>query len=378
MRRLIFDEDHDAFRKVVRSFFEKEVLPRYPSWLDKGPDRRFWRRCGDLGLLGIQAPTAHGGGGEASFKYNVILTEEAQHAGMALGGLRVHTDICMPYVLAHCRADQQERWLPRIVSGDGVLALAATEPEGGSDLRSTRTRAVRAGGDFLLNGAKTFISSATSADLVIVVARTSDSRSSGLSLLMVEADTPGLERRGPLRKIGLKYQDLGELSFENVRVPEENVIGEVGRGFDYLMEHLAQERISVSVNSVTAARTAVDQTAQYAGQREVFSRPLSTFQNTKFELAACSTEVEAAQSILDRAIELHESGLLTAADAARVKLFTSEVQGRVLDRCLQLFGGYGFTEEYSIGPAWVDARAGRLYAGSSEIMKVIIAKDIGL
>lgn len=380
MRRTIFDRDHDDFRRTVRRFFAERAVPRYEEWMENGhPDREFWLEAGDLGLLGVQIPEELGGGGESSFLYNVILTEEAQHAGLALGGVRVHTDICMPYFLELATPEQQARWLPPLATGEMISALAMSEPGAGSDVKAMATRAVRDGDHYVVNGSKTFISNGLTSDLVILAVKTNpDAGRQGISLLVVEADTPGFERGRRLEKIGLKSQDLAELSFADMRVPVANLLGEENKGFGYLTRNLAQERLSIAVNSQAAAARAVETTVEYVTQRQAFGTTVGSFQNTKFELAACATDVEAGQSLLDRALVAHEKGELTPADAAKVKLYCTELQGRVVDRCLQLYGGYGYVLEYPIARAYADARVTRIYAGSSEIMKTIIAKDLGL
>ncbi|MCW2607531.1 MAG: acyl-CoA dehydrogenase [Frankiales bacterium] len=380
MRRMLFTEEHEAFRKVVRSFYEKEAVPHYAEWEKAGhPPREFWLQAGELGLLGVQVPEEFGGGGESTFLYNVILTEEAQRVGLALGGLRVHTDICMPYFLELATPVQQARWLPRLVTGEAVSALAMSEPGAGSDVKSLSTRAVRDGDSYVVNGAKTFISNGLVADLVILAVKTDpEAGRKGISLLVVEADTPGFARGRKLDKIGLKAQDLAELSFTDMRVPVENLLGAEGDGFSHLTRNLAQERLSIAVNSQAAATQAIVTTIDYVKDRKAFGTTVASFQNTKFELAACATDVEAGQALLDRALEAHEIGDLSGDDAAKVKLFCTELQGRVVDRCLQLHGGYGYVLEYPIAKAYADARVTRIYAGSSEIMKTIIAKGMGL
>jgi alkylation response protein AidB-like acyl-CoA dehydrogenase len=380
MRRTLFNEDHEAFRAVVRSFFQREVLPHYAAWEEAGhPPREFWQAAGALGLLGMQVPQELGGGGEHSFLYNVVLTEEAQHAGVALGGLRLHTDICMPYFL-HLTSDEQKRWwLPRLAAGEAVGALAISEPGAGSDIKSITTRAVRDGDHYVLNGAKTFISNGLTADLLVVAAKTDpDAGRDGISLFVVEAETDGFQRGRALSKIGLKAQDLAELYFSNMRVPVPNLLGAEGDGFRQLTQNLAQERLSIAVNSQAAAAVAVDTTVAYVQSRRAFGTTVASFQNTKFELAACAADVEAGQALLDQALTAHEVGELSGADAAKVKLFCTELQGRVIDRCLQLHGGYGYMMDYPIARAYADARVARIYAGSSEIMKTIISRSMGL
>ncbi|MCW2614493.1 MAG: acyl-CoA dehydrogenase [Frankiales bacterium] len=381
MRRTLFTEEHEAFRKLVRSFYEKEAVPHYAEWEAAGhPPRDFWLQAGELGLLGVQVPEEFGGGGEsATFLYNVILTEEAQRAGLALGGLRVHTDICMPYFLELTTDEQKARWLPRLVTGEAVSALGMSEPGAGSDVKALRTTAVRDGEHYVVNGAKTFISNGLVADLVVLCVKTDPTAGrKGISLLVVEADTPGFERGRKLEKIGLKSQDLAELSFTDMRVPVENLLGAEGDGWPHLTRNLAQERLSIAVNSQAAAAQAIVTTVDYVKNRQAFGTTVASFQNTKFELAACATEVEAGQALLDNALQANELGELSGADAAKVKLYCTELQGRVVDRCLQLHGGYGYILEYPIAKAYADARVTRIYAGSSEIMKTIISKDMGL
>jgi acyl-CoA dehydrogenase len=380
MRRSIFSPDHDAFRDTVRRFLQSRAVPNYEKWEIAGhPDRDFWLEAGALGLLGMQIPEEHGGGGQVSFLFNVVLTEEAQRAGLALGGVRVHTDICMPYLLELANHDQQERWLPLLATGEAIAALAMSEPGAGSDVKAMTTRAVRDGDHYVVDGSKTFITNGLTADLLILAVKTDpEAGRQGISLLLVEADTPGFTRGRKLEKLGLKSQDLAELSFTAMRVPVANLLGEEGRGFTYLTRNLAQERLSIAVNSQAAALRAVELTVDYVSSREAFGTTVGSFQNTKFELAACATDVEAGQALLDRALSAHEAGDLSPADAAKVKLFCTELQGRVVDRCLQLHGGYGYILEYPIAKAYADARVTRIYAGSSEIMKTIIAKDMGL
>jgi alkylation response protein AidB-like acyl-CoA dehydrogenase len=327
----------------------------------------------------MQVPEEYGGGGQDTFLYNVILTEESQQAGLALGGLRVHTDICMPYFLELTTDEQKARWLPRLVTGEAVTALAMSEPGAGSDVKAISTRAVRDGDHYVVDGAKTFISNGLTADLVILAVKTDPAAGrDGISLLVVESSTPGFERGRALKKIGLTAQDLAELSFTNMRVPAENLLGAEGEGFRHLTRNLAQERLSIAVNSQAAASVVLTRTVEYVKTRQAFGTTVASFQNTKFELASCATEVEAGQALLDNALVAHENSELTGADAAKVKLYCTEMQGRVVDRCLQLHGGYGYILEYPVARAYADARVSRIYAGSSEIMKTIIAKSLGL
>ncbi len=381
MRRTIYNEDHEDFRKTVRSFLEREIAPQVPRWEHDGiVPTEIYRQFGELGLIGLQVPERHGGGGADTFKFNCVLGEELSRQYAGLGGLRVHMDIVLPYFLRLANEEQQQRWLPGLASGELMSAIAMTEPGTGSDLAGIATTAVRDGDRYVLNGAKTFITGGINAGLVIVVARTGngEDRREGLSLLVVEDGTPGFTRGRKLEKLGLHASDTAELFFDDVEVPAANLLGEEGRGFDHLAANLPQERLSIAVDAQAAATTALDTTLEYVQGRDAFGRTIGSFQNTKFELADCATEIEAGQSLVDRAIEAHDAEDLTADDAAKAKLFCTDMQGRVVDRCLQLHGGYGYMVEYPIARLYADARVTRIYGGTSEIMKVLIAKSLGL
>lgn len=381
MKRTIYGEDHEAFRDTVRSFLISEAAPHQGEWFDQGfVSKEFFARMGELGLIGMQVPEEFGGGGVDSYKFNTVLAEETAAQHVSLGGLRVHMDIILPYFMEYADDEQKKRWLPGIAAGTLMTSIAMTEPGAGSDLAGIATTARLDGDHYVINGAKTFITGGIGADLVVVVARTSKSenRRSGLSLLVVEDGTPGFSRGRNLEKIGLKAQDTAELFFEDVRVPVDNLLGNEGEAFTYLSSNLPQERLSISVNAVSQARAALNATIGYVQDRKAFGQSIGSFQNTKFVLAGLSAQIEAGESLLDRAIEEHDRGELTVADAARVKLFATELQGRVMDECLQLHGGYGYMLEYPIARMYADARVSRIYGGSSEIMKVIIAKSLGL
>lgn len=382
MRRTVFDDDHEVFRATVRDVLAREVVPVFPEWEKAGAaPRGFYRLLGKLGILGVRVPEEYGGGGQRSFKFNAVVNEEMARAKLGLGTVRVHTDIVLPYLLRYADDGQKRRWLPGVADGDLMTAIAMTEPGTGSDLAGITTNAVLDGDHWILNGAKTFITGAVNADLVLVVARTSVSpgnRRAGLSILVVDSASPGFSVGRNLEKIGLKAQDTAELAFDDVRVPAENLLGEEGRAFEYLGHNLAQERLSIGVNAQAAAAAAVELTLEYVTGRNVFGKPLSGFQNTKFVLAECAADVEAGQAMVDRALEEHDAGGLSAADAAKVKLFCTELQSRVVDKCLQLHGGYGYVLEYPIARMYADARVTRIFGGTSEVMKSIIAKSIGL
>ncbi|KUI27063.1 acyl-CoA dehydrogenase [Mycobacterium sp. IS-1742] len=382
MRRDLFTDDHDAFRQLARDFVEKEVVPQYPQWEKAGRmPRDVFKQMGALGMLGMAIPEEYGGAGMDDYRYNVVLQEEAARALVTLSTVRTQLEVILPYFLHYANDEQRRRWFPGLADGTLLTAIAMTEPGTGSDLAGVRTTAVRDGDDYIVNGGKTFITGGIQADLVVVVARTStdpENRRRGLSLIVVEDGMPGFERGRELEKMGCKVQDTAELSFTDVRVPAANLLGEEGEAFSYLGHNLAQERLTVAVGSVAQARSALHATIDYVKNRKAFGTPVASFQNTKFELAAVSTEIEAAQTMLDRAVLDHVDGVLSREDAARVKLFCTEMQARAVDRCLQLFGGYGYMMEYPIARLYNDARVARIYAGTSEVMKVIIAKSLGL
>lgn len=381
MRRTLFGEDHEAFRQTIRAFIEAEVAPVYEQWEEAGhPPRDFYYKLGELGVFGIQVPEEYGGAGETSFKYQAVVSEECARAGVSFGGYGVHVNLVLPYLLKYGSEEQKKRWLPPFVSGEMMTAIAMTEPGTGSDLAGMQTTARRDGDHYVLNGAKTFITGGVLADRVLVVARTSpptpENRRAGLSILAVDTKSEGYAVGRKLEKIGLRSSDTAELSFTDVRVPVEDLLGEEGRGFEYLTHNLAEERLGIATNAYASAAAAVEFTRKYVQERTVFGKTVSSFQNTKFVLAECATEVEAARSLVDRCIEALDEGELTPADAAMCKLFCTEVQGRVVDKCLQLHGGYGYILEYPIARLYTDARVSRIYGGTSEVLKTIIAKDI--
>ena len=382
MRRDLFTPDHEAFRELARDFIAKEVVPHYSDWEKAGQlPREVFHKLGSLGLLGVAIPEEYGGGGVADYRYNVVLQEEAARALVTLGTVRTQLDVILPYFLAYANHEQRERWFPGLATGRLLTAVAMTEPGTGSDLAGIRTTAVRDGDHYLVNGAKTFITGGLLADLVIVVARTAtdpDNRRKGLTLFVVEDGMPGFTRGRTLEKIGIKAQDTVELAFDDVRVPMANRLGEEGAAFGYLGHNLPQERLTVAVGSVAQAAAALETTIAYVKERTAFGKPVASFQNTKFELAAVATEIEAAQAMLDRAVLALVAGDLSGPDAAKTKLFCTELQARTVDRCLQLFGGYGYMNEYPIARLYADARVSRIYGGTSEVLKTIISKSLGL
>jgi acyl-CoA dehydrogenase len=383
VRRDVFTTEQEDFRSLIRDFVEREIVPAYPEWEKAGEaPRSFFRQLGELGVMGMAIPEKFGGAGIDDFRYSVILQEEASRALVTMGTVRTQLDVILPYFLAYCSDEQQARWFPGLAAGELLTAVAMTEPGTGSDLAGIRTRAVRDGDDYIVDGAKTFITGGWLADLVIVVCRTSDpdpaNRRAGLTLLVVEDGMPGFAKGRKLDKIGLKVQDTAELLFAGVRVPAANRLGEEGQAFSYLGRNLPQERMTIAAGSVAQARAALDAAVEYVSSRQVFGQPLATFQNTKFELAAVAAEVEAGQALFDRALLALVAGELSGADAAIAKLFCTEMQARAVDRCLQLFGGYGYITEYPIARLYADARVTRIYGGTSEVMKSIISKSLGL
>ncbi|MBN9101763.1 MULTISPECIES: acyl-CoA dehydrogenase family protein [unclassified Pseudonocardia] len=379
MQRDIFDAEHDAFRDLVRTFLTKEVVPFHEQWENDGQvDRAIWKAAGAAGLLGTDVPEEFGGGGVDDFRYNAIVTEEISAAGTSGLGFPLQNDVIAPYLLRLANDEQKQRWLPGFCSGEIITAIAMTEPGTGSDLQGITTNAHQDGnGDWILNGSKTFITNGILADLVIVVAKTDpEAGSRGFSLLVVERGMEGFERGRRLKKVGMKAQDTAELSFTDVRVPAANVLGELGQGFVYLMQNLAQERLSIAVGSIAGAAQALKWTLDYTKDRKAFGKPVATFQNTRFELAEMDTEITVTQVFVDKCISEHVAGRLSIADAAKAKWWASDVLKRVVDRCVQLHGGYGYMMEYPIAKAFVDSRVQSIYGGTNEIMKEIIGRSL--
>jgi len=381
MKRNHFDEEHLAFGEAFRAFAEKEMVPNYLEWERAGQmPREVFAAAGRSGFLGMAIPEEYGGGGVNDFRFNQILDEQIAAAGVTAAGLGIslHNDTCLPYFLSFANEEQKKRWLPGIASGELITAVGMTEPGAGSDLAGIRTSAKRDGDHYVVNGSKTFITNGINADLVITVVRTGEDRHKGLSLLIIERGMEGFERGRNLDKLGLHSQDTAELVFTDVRVPVENLLGEEGSGFAQLTQKLPQERTSIAVNGVAEARAAYEETLRYVQDRKAFGTTISSFQNTKFVLAEVATEIEIAQAFVDKCVNQLSTGELTAADASMAKWWCTELQGRVIDKCLQLHGGYGYMTEYPISRRYADARVTRIYGGSTEIMKSVISKSIGL
>jgi alkylation response protein AidB-like acyl-CoA dehydrogenase len=382
MQRALFDDTHEEFRSAFRSFLEREAVPNFPRWEADGiVDRSLFAVAGTNGFLGMEVPEELGGGGVKDFRFNVVIAEELQRADVnAAGlGLTLHNDICLPYFLHLTNDEQKARWLPGICSGDLITAVAMTEPGIGSDLASMSTTAIRDGDHYVVNGSKTFITNGINADLVITAVKTDpEQRHRGMSLLVLERGMEGFARGRNLDKIGMHAQDTAELFFDDVRVPVTNRLGDEGAGFLQLVSNLPQERLSIAVTGVAAARAAFDRTLAYAKERQAFGQPIGSFQHNRFVLAEMATEIEIGQSFIDRCVLALNAGELTADEAAMAKWWCTELQGRVIDRGVQLHGGYGYMTEYPIGRAYADARITRIYGGTTEIMKEIIGRSLGI
>ena len=385
MKRTLYDDDHETYRKTLRDFIESEVVPVFDQWYESGiVPRDFYLKLGELGVFGIEVAEEFGGAGIESYKFQAILSEETNRAAVSFGASGAHITLCLPYLQEYATDEQKQRWLPGFVTGETMFAIAMTEPGTGSDLAGMRTtaRLTDDGKHYVLNGSKTFITGGVQADRMIVCARTAppreDDRRYGISLLVVDTTLPGYSVGRKLDKLGLKVSDTAELSFTDVLVPVEDLLGDEHRGFSYLGHNLPRERLGIAVNAYAQAKAAVQFAKAYTKDRLVFNQPVAAFQNTKFELAACQAEVDACEAVVDRAVEALDKGELSAADAASAKLFCTEVASRVIDRCLQLHGGYGYITEYPVARLYADSRVNRIYGGTSEVMKLIIAKNMGL
>jgi alkylation response protein AidB-like acyl-CoA dehydrogenase len=378
--REIFDEDHEAFRRTARAFIEREIMPYHELWEKDGiVDRSVWTDAGAHGLLCFDVEEEYGGAGIKDFRYNMVLAEELVRGGATGPGFPVHTDIIVPYLSTLGTAEQKQRWLPGCVSGETVTAIAMTEPGAGSDLQGIRTTATDKGDHYVLNGSKTFISNGILADLVVVVARTDpDAGHEGISLLVVERGMHGFERGRNLEKLGLKAQDTAELFFDDVVVPKDNLLGEEGSGFVSLMVNLPQERLSIAMLAAAACDYVVELSLDYARQREAFGRPIGRFQHNRFLLAEMATEARIARVFVDDCVRLHNQGRLDAASASMAKWWTTELQNKLVDRAVQLHGGYGYMMEFPIAKAFVDSRIQTIYGGTTEIQKEIIGRSLGL
>ena len=378
--REIFDQEHEAFRRTVRSFLDKEVVPHHDQWEKDGiVSREVWLAAGRQGLLGFDVPEEYGGGGVRDFRYNLVLAEEMTLSGIHGPGFPLHNDIIVPYLTSLGTDEQKRRWLPGCCSGEMITAIAMTEPGAGSDLQGIRTTAVDKGDHYVLNGSKTFISNGILSDLVIVVARTNpDAGAQGFSLLVVERGMAGFERGRNLDKVGQHAQDTAELFFDNVVVPKENLLGEEGSGFISLMENLPQERLSIAMIAAAACEAILQMSLDYAKEREAFGRPIGKFQHNRFLLAEMATETHIARVFVDDCVRRHNRGELDASGASMAKWWTTELQTKLVDRAVQLHGGYGYMMEYPVAKAFVNSRIQTIYGGTTEIQKEIIGRSLGI
>jgi alkylation response protein AidB-like acyl-CoA dehydrogenase len=378
--RTIFDDDHKLFRESAAAYVDREILPRREEIREaRRIPKDLWRTAGEAGFLGVAVPEAYGGS-DVDFRYNAIFNEELSRAGMAYSSsFTIHADVCAPYLTRLTTEEQKQRWLPKFCSGEMITAIGMTEPEAGSDLQGLKTNAKREGDEWVINGSKTFITNGAHAEMVIVAARTAtDPKGRGISLFAIEEGMEGFQRGRKLHKVGQHEADTAELFFENVRVTDDQLIGEVDRGFHHMMEHLAQERLGSAISNTAHAQHVFTVTLDYIKSRKAFGRPIGTFQNSRFLAADLRTRLDVTQAFVDQCVAAHAVGQLSAVDAAKAKWWSAEVQNVVIDACVQLHGGYGYMEEYEVAHAWMDARVTKIWAGSNEIMKEIIGRDLGL
>jgi alkylation response protein AidB-like acyl-CoA dehydrogenase len=381
MKRDIYEDEHEAFRDSVRHFLERSVTPHVESHAkDKAIPREFWLGAGANGLLGLEIPEEYGGLGAGDYRFNAVVGEELNKVNAALGSCwGIHADITAPYLVALGTDEQKRRWLPAVASGELRLAIGMTEPSGGSDLAALRTTAVRDGDAWVINGSKTFITNGFSADLVLTAVRTSpEKKARGITLFAIPSDVPGFSRGRKLDKVGQDESDTAELFFENVRLGDDHIVGQLDGGFIHMMQKLPQERLGCAVGNIAHAKQILLETLQYTKDRQAFGQSIGRFQHSKFLLAELFTQIEVSEAFIDRCVTAHNAGELTPVDAAKAKWWSSQVQNDVLDHCVQLHGGYGFMNEYRVARAWRDARVTKIWAGSNEIMKELIARDLGL
>ena len=380
MKRLVFEAEHEALRETTRQYIESELVPNAEKWeRERIVDRSAFVAAGKYGLIGFNMPEEYGGGGSDDFRFNAVIDEEIARYGGPAPSLSLQNDVVGPYFKELANDEQKKRWLPGIASGETIVAIAMTEPGAGSDLAGIRTSAVRDGDDWIVHGSKTFISSGINSDLIVVVCRTDpDAGHKGFTLLVVERDMPGFSRGRKLDKMGLHAQDTSELHFENVRVPSANVLGQEGRGFYHLMANLPSERLSIAISAIAGARETWRQTVQYAKDRKAFGQPIGSFQHNRFLLAEMDTELDVSERYIDRCLQGVVDGELTAVEAAKAKWWCTETAKKVIDGCVQLHGGYGYMMEYRVARDYVDARVQTIFGGTTEIMKEIIGRDLGL
>ena len=380
LKRDHYEEDHEDFRASVQQWLERSVKPHTDKHIaDKALPREFWLEAGENGFLGLAIPEEYGGAGAEDFRFNAVLAEELAKIGAAYPTcVGIHSDITAPYLVRLGTEEQKQRWLPGVAAGEILLAIGMTEPSGGSDLAALKTTAVRDGDEWVINGSKTFITNGYSCDLVITAVRTDPEKGAkGITLFAIEADKEGFSRGRKLDKVGMEESDTAELFFENVRVTDAEIIGELNRGFIHMMEELPQERVSCAVANVAQAKQILLETVQYAKDRKAFGQSIGAFQHNKFLLAELVTQIEVAEAYVDKCVAAHARGELSPVEASKAKWWSSQAQSEVLDHCVQIHGGYGFMNEYRVARAWRDARVTKIWAGSNEIMKELIGRDLG-
>ena len=382
MEREIFAPEHDDFRDSVRRFIAEEISPNFERWEEEGSvPRELFARAGEKNMLAMSVEEQYGGLGIDDYRFNQVIVEEGSYAGVtgSILGITLHNDICLPYFEEYCNEEQRERWLPGIVDGSLITAVAMTEPGIGSDLASMSTKAIRDGDHYVVDGSKTFITNGINADLIIAAVKTDPKeKHRGMSLMIIERGMEGFERGRNLDKVGMHSQDTAELFFNEVPVPTANLLGSEGEGFKYLVFNLAQERLGIAVAAVAAAQAALDWTLEYVKERTAFGKPIGSFQNSRFKLAEIKTEVDIGTVYIDRCVSALNAGTLSVEDAAAAKWWTTEMAGRAIDQCVQLHGGYGYMLEYPIARAWADNRVTRIYGGTTEIMKEIVGRSLGV
>jgi len=382
MEREIFEADHKDFRESVRRFIADEISPNFEKWEEEGVvPRELFTKAGEKNMLAMNGPEEYGGLGIDDFRFNQIINEEGQYAGVtgSILGITLHNDTCLPYFMEYCNEEQKERWLPGIIDGSLITAIAMTEPGIGSDLASMQTKAILDGDNYIVDGSKTFITNGINADLIVTAVKTDPKeKHKGMSLVIIEAGADGFERGRNLDKVGMHSQDTAELFFNETPVPVENRLGDEGMGFKYLVFNLAQERLSIAVGAIGAAQAALDWTLEYVKERTAFGKPIGSFQNSRFKLAEIATEVDLGTVYLDRCVMALNAGTLSVEDAAKIKWWSTDMAGRVIDTCVQLHGGYGYMMEYPIARSFTDNRVTRIYGGTTEIMKEIVGRSLGV
>ena len=381
MKREIYDEDHEAFRSSVKEFLDRSVIPQVEQHAaDKALPRDFWLEAGRQGFLGLEIPEVYGGSEAGDYRFNAVMAEELSKVNAALGSCwGIHADITAPYIVQLCTEEQKQRWLPGVATGETLLAIGMTEPSGGSDLAALKSTAVRDGDDWVVNGSKTFITNGYSADIVVTAVRTApEKKAKGITLFALPTAAEGFRRGRKLDKVGQDESDTAELFFENVRVTDDDIVGELDLGFIHMMQNLPQERLGCAISNLAHVKQILGETIAYTIDRKAFGASIGSFQHNKFLLAELVTQVEVTQAYVDQCVIAHAKGELTPVDAAKAKWWSSQVQNDVLDHCVQLHGGYGFMNEYRVARAWRDARVSKIWAGSNEIMKELIGRDLGL